>query len=321
MAEAFGRPEDFFAASNARMAGQRLLGINAIRANPSVVGYSLTGTVDQGMTAEGQWTTFRELKPGTADAVFDGFAPLRWCLFTEPVNVYRKTPVRLDAVLANEDVLAPGEYPVKFEVFGPHANRVFEKTVTVKIAARTADSEPPMVMPVFAEDVTIDAPAGKYRFTATFLRGAAAAGESIEFYLDDPATMPAVTGEVTLWGEGRRSRQVAGRQGYPHPPVRRLCPDGQRSHPGLCQGPRPRRRGRIPRTHPADRSRRDRCLPLPRGLLRRQEQHRLPPRWPTRAPSPACPHGCTTRRNGASGIRSSTACPPPASWTTPSIAR
>ena len=51
---------------------------------------------------------FRELKPGTMDALFDGWAPLRWCLFAEPVNVYRGTPVRLEAVLANEDVLAAG---------------------------------------------------------------------------------------------------------------------------------------------------------------------------------------------------------------------
>nr|MCU0876133.1 hypothetical protein [Pirellulaceae bacterium] len=59
MADAFGRPEDFFAQSNARMAGQRLLGLNAIRSNPHVIGYSLTGTVDQGMSGEGLWTTFR----------------------------------------------------------------------------------------------------------------------------------------------------------------------------------------------------------------------------------------------------------------------
>jgi hypothetical protein len=201
MSEAFGRPEDFFAASNARVAGQRLLGLNAIRSNPSVIGYSLTGTVDQVMCGEGLWTTFRELKPGTADAVFDGFAPLRWCLFAEPVNVYRKTPVHLEAVLANEDVLAPGQYPVKLEVIGPEMNRAFEKTITLTIPDRTADSEPPMVLPAFEEDVVIDGPAGKYRFTATFQSGAAAAGESIEFYVDHPAAMPPVDATVTLWGD------------------------------------------------------------------------------------------------------------------------
>jgi hypothetical protein len=36
-----------------------------------------------------------------------GWAPLRWCLFAEPVHVYRESKVRLEAVLANEDVLPP----------------------------------------------------------------------------------------------------------------------------------------------------------------------------------------------------------------------
>lgn len=200
--EAFARPEDFFAQSIARMAGQRLLGLNAIRANPLVIGHSITGTVDQGMTAEGLWTTFRELKPGTVDAVFEGFAPLRLCLFAEPVNVYRHGPVKLEAVLANEDVLPPGEYPLRLEVVGPGLVRPWSKTLTVTIPDRKAgEAEPPMVMPLLAEDVPIDGPSGKYRFLATFERGAAAAGGETEFYLYDPADMPAVEGEVVLWGD------------------------------------------------------------------------------------------------------------------------
>ncbi len=201
MSEAFDRPEDFFAQSNARMAGQRLLGLNAIRANPAIVGYSLTGTLDQGMTAEGLWTTFRELKPGTADAMFDGFAPLRWCLFVEPVNVYRNTPVRLEAVLANEDALAPGDYPVTLQVVGPRQNRIFEKQIMVRIPNRSTESEPPFAIPVHSDAVTLDGPAGKYRFIAAFQRGAAAAGETVEFYMDDPATMPKVEFPVVVWGE------------------------------------------------------------------------------------------------------------------------
>ena len=83
--------------------------------------------VGPGHDGEGLWTTFRELKPGTTDAVFDGWAPLRWCLFVEPANVYRKTPVRLEAVLANEDALLPGKYPARLEVVGPDATRVWEQ--------------------------------------------------------------------------------------------------------------------------------------------------------------------------------------------------
>jgi hypothetical protein len=197
----FPRPEDFFAASLERMAGQRLLGLNAIRANPNVIGHSLTGTVDQGMTGEGLWTTFRELKPGTTDAVFDGWAPLRWCLFVEPVNVTRGARVRFEAVLANEDALSPGLYPARFMVVGPDATRVWQRTVNVTIPDPRSTPEPPMVLPVLAEDMVIDGPAGRYRFLADFEQGAAAAGGNVEFSVYDPAEMPRVDAEVVLWGD------------------------------------------------------------------------------------------------------------------------
>ena len=201
LAEVFGRPEDFFTQSIARMAGQRLLGLNAIRSNPNVIGHSLTGTLDQGMTAEGVWTTFRELKPGAADALFDAWAPLRWCLFAEPVNAYRGTPVKLEAVLANEDVLAPGEYPVRLQVIGPNLTRAFDKRITVKIADPQRKPEPPMVQPVFSEDVVISGPPGAYRFLATFERGAAACGEEVKFFVDVTSEeMPKVESEVVLLG-------------------------------------------------------------------------------------------------------------------------
>jgi hypothetical protein len=200
MANAFGRPEDFLAAGINRMGAQRLLSLNAIRSNPRVIGHSMTGTVDQGMTAEGLWTTFRELKPGTMDAVFDGWAPLRFCLFAEPVNIYRGSKVRLEAVLANEDALAPGDYPVRLHVFGPEAKLVLERKALVKIAKPGSKPEAPFALPVFNEEVVLDGPAGKYRFVAAFERGAAAAGGETEFYVDDPATMPRVNSEVVLWG-------------------------------------------------------------------------------------------------------------------------
>ena len=201
LAEVFARPEDFFVQSIARMAGQRLLGLNAIRANPNVIGHSLTGTLDQGMTGEGVWTTFRELKPGATDALFDGWAPLRWCLFVEPVNAYRHAPVKLEAVLANEDVLAPGEYPVRLQVVGPDLARVFTKTITVKIADAGHGPEPPMVLPVFSEQVVMDGPPGAYRFLATFEKGAAACGEETKFFVDAASEeMPRVASEIVLLG-------------------------------------------------------------------------------------------------------------------------
>jgi len=191
--ELYARPEDFFAESLAKMAGQRTLGLNAIRSNPNIAGYSLTGMNDHVSCGEGLTTTFRELKPGTVDALFEGFAPLRLCLFAEPVNVYRSARVRFEAVLANEDALAPGEYPVRLLVAGPQNRRIFEKTVKVTIG-----KEGPFAAPIFAQDVVVDGPSGRYRFLASFERGGAATGGETEFYVADPADMPKVKAEVVL---------------------------------------------------------------------------------------------------------------------------
>lgn len=62
MDEVFGHPERFFAASLARNGAERVQGIDALRANDHVIGYGLTGAVDQVMCGEGLASTFRELK-------------------------------------------------------------------------------------------------------------------------------------------------------------------------------------------------------------------------------------------------------------------
>ncbi len=198
LADTWARPEDFFAASLRKMAGQRTLGISALRSNPNVVGYSLTGAIDHVMTGEGLTTPFREFKPGTMDALHEGFAPLKWCLFAEPVNVYRGRNVRLEAVLADEDALRPGDYPVRIQVIGPDATTVLDRKVTLTIPDAP---DAPFALPVFSEDVPATWPAGKYRLAATLERGGAATGGEVEFYVDDAALMPPVDAEVVLWGD------------------------------------------------------------------------------------------------------------------------
>ncbi len=199
--EAFGRQEDFFMESLKKMAGQRTLGLNAIRSNPKIISHSLTGAIDHVMCGEGLTTLFRELKPGTIDAMFDAWAPLRWCLFAEPVHIRRGDKLHLEAVLANEDMLQPGTYPAMFQVFGPHVKHILDRSVNVTIPPYDAKHEPPFAKKYFSDDIVVDGPSGKYRFTATFLQDAAAAGGETEFYVTDPAEMPAVETEVVLWGD------------------------------------------------------------------------------------------------------------------------
>jgi hypothetical protein len=103
-------------------------------------------------------------------------------------------------VLANEDALMPGEYPIRLQVVGPGLFRVLERNVTVKIPEPNGKAEAPFATPIFAEDVVVDGPVGRYRFLAAFEKGASAAGGETEFYVADPEDMPAVEGKVALWG-------------------------------------------------------------------------------------------------------------------------
>jgi hypothetical protein len=192
MAEAFGRPEEFFIQSIKINAVQRILGIAALRANPHMVGHSVTGTVD-GLTGEGFTANlFRELKPGATDAAVDLWAPLRWNTFVEPYNLYRGGKVRLDAVLSNEDVLRPGSYPVHLWVFGPDQKIVWEKSITIDVPDPKTSGEQPFARQYFSEEVPMDVATGQYRFVVGFESSAAATGGQSEFYVFDPADMPSV---------------------------------------------------------------------------------------------------------------------------------
>jgi hypothetical protein len=201
MQATFGRPEDYFDVAVGFMAHQREFGTNALRANPKCVGQGMSGAVDQGMSGEGLTSTFREPKPGTFDAVFDALAPLRWCLFVEPVNVYRGTEILLEAVLVNEDALPPGSYAARLEIFNDDNERVLDRLIAVNVPDNTTRPEPPFAMPVFSEKIVADFPTGQYRFRARFLEGGAATGGKADFYVTDPVDMPPVETEVVLWGE------------------------------------------------------------------------------------------------------------------------
>jgi hypothetical protein len=75
-----------------------------------------------------------------------------------------------------------------------------------------------MVMPVFDETFVIDGPSGKYRFLVEFERGGAATGGETEFYVADPADLPAVAAEVVIWGEDSPVVEWLSKNGIKHRP-------------------------------------------------------------------------------------------------------
>ena len=194
----FGRPEDYFKAALTANASQRRLGMNAIRANPHLVGYSMTALHDEVSCGEGPITFMRDLKPGAVDAIRTGFAPLRWCLFVEPQTVYRGGKIKAKVDLANEDALRPGDYAVEVALFDPNQSPVLKEIVPLHIA--DPKTEPPFAQAVWDKEVPIDGPSGRYRLTARFVSGASAVDDEAEFFVVDSQQMPEVKARVALWG-------------------------------------------------------------------------------------------------------------------------
>lgn len=203
LTEIWARPEDYFDAGHRALAELRKTGETAIRSNPRMAAFCSTHCIsDMNYCGAGSATSvFRQLKRHVPETALLANAPLRWCLITEPQSIYRGGRVRLDASLANEDVLAPGNYPARLQVVGPDGKPAFEKTVKVCIPEKTDGKEPPFAQAILTEEIVIAGPPGIYRFSATLEQGAAVKCGDVEFHVTDSAAMPAMPADVVLWGE------------------------------------------------------------------------------------------------------------------------
>jgi hypothetical protein len=173
-------PEDLFRDSYRLHAQERARVFDSVRSNPKFCGYNVTGMLDHGYCGEGLWTFFREWKPGMADVLQDGWAPLRWCLFVEPRHDFADRPLRIEAVLATEDVLPPGEYPVAFKISGPDGV-VWETERTLRIPEPAEGAERLLAVPVLDERIVLSGSEGKHVFSASLLRGGAPSCGRLEF--------------------------------------------------------------------------------------------------------------------------------------------
>jgi hypothetical protein len=194
----FPFPEDFLRASHEHMARQRSADFDAIRSNPRIAGYNLTGMLDHALSGEGLWTFWRKWKPGIMDVVSDGWSRLRWCLFVDPHPVEAGGAVRIEAVLANDSALAPGVYPARFRIQGP-AGPVWERTAEVRIEADSA-GHTAFAVPVLALTVRLPATAGRYVLAASLERGGDADAGRRSFEVLLPASAPPVRERLTTWG-------------------------------------------------------------------------------------------------------------------------
>lgn len=167
--------EEMIVDSQRMAAAQRAIYFSAVRANPGINGYSLTSLTDIG-AGEGLMDDFRHYKAGHFQAVSDGWAKLKWCLFVNPSNIYAGQSLRINVSLANEDILSPGDYPARISISGSGAT-VWSKDVTVRVQG---GDNPPLAYGVFDEDVSVAGlKEGQYTLSATLLHRANAKADSI----------------------------------------------------------------------------------------------------------------------------------------------
>ncbi len=197
MHDVYAFPEDLLIASQERMARHRLFGFDLVRSNPRICGFNLTGMLDHALSGEGMWRMWRTWKPGAMDALQNGWWPVRWCLFVDPVHAYAGRAFRIQAVLANEDVLQTGRYPVRFRIMGPKGI-AWEKRTEV-VLPEAAGRDAPLAVEVLNEEVILEGPTGTYRLVAD-LEGGAPLNRSLDFYLSDASALPRPGCTVELWG-------------------------------------------------------------------------------------------------------------------------
>ena len=73
--------------------------------------------------------------------------------------------MRVEAVLANEDVIRPGRYPVRFRIFGPRGI-AWERRREAVLPDPAPGEDPPLAVSVLNEEITLEGPTGTYRLVA-----------------------------------------------------------------------------------------------------------------------------------------------------------
>lgn len=189
-------PHDLILDSYAEQNKYREQVFSMIRSNPRIIGYSMTAVQDHGFAGEGFLSLTGEFKPGHMTTMREGWAPLRWCMLTYPTHFYADQPVRLRAVLADEDVLAPGSYPVTLRIYN-NDGVVWKKKTQVIVSAKAR----PFAHTVFDEMLVISGlQSGQYTFCATLDEGGMAQGGKVTFDVFDRSALPHVNDTLYIAG-------------------------------------------------------------------------------------------------------------------------
>lgn len=190
--ELYGVAEDVIYASYPLNAKQRRLFMDCVRSNPQIAGLCYTQIPD--FSGAGMISADRDMyKPYMCDTVSSCFAPLHWCIFVNPTHVYRGKVFTVEAVLANEDVLSAGDYPVTAKIVSKEYGKAWEYHTVLTIPEVPRGGDNPLAIQVFKENVIIDLPEDSYELTVYMERGGSPSGGRITIPVTEPKPLNGVS--------------------------------------------------------------------------------------------------------------------------------
>lgn len=193
MEEVYAFATDICHASDRENGRQRQMMFDLVRSNPKLNGFSLTSW---GMGNEGTMEGVGVIKESVAYAMQEGWAPLRWALFTDARVLYANRPFSIEAVLCNEDFLSPGAYRAQARIKGANGI-VWKKDFDAVYPSEGYGNLAPLAATVLRESITL--PEGDYIFSVRLLEGGCPFGGELHFTVTEPKGA-LLSHPIATWG-------------------------------------------------------------------------------------------------------------------------
>ncbi|MBQ3343416.1 MAG: hypothetical protein IJG84_16065 [Kiritimatiellae bacterium] len=185
LADLYANTETFTRETFRQAAATRGKMIDCLRSNPQMCGFSVA-SLSGWANGLSVMNFYRDFYPYLHDVLEEKMAPLHWCLFLENDCIEAGGEASLEVVLANEDVLAPGRYPVRARVVSKEHGCVWNFCTNLTVQAVAPPMRFPLAQLVFKERFLVAKP-GDYECSVECEKGAIPTGGTLTLRVTEPA--------------------------------------------------------------------------------------------------------------------------------------
>ena len=185
LADLYANVETFTRETFRQAAATRGKMIDCLRSNPQLCGFSVASLVSwsNGLSV---LNFYRDFYPYLHDMLEEKLAPLHWCLFFANDCIEAGGEADLEVVLANEDVLPPGTYPVRARAVSREHGCVWDFRTNLTVRAVAPPMRAPLAQQVFRERFRVAKP-GDYECSVECEAGALPTGGTLTLRVTEPA--------------------------------------------------------------------------------------------------------------------------------------